>query len=80
MIMDEVIKERKDEYEVHIAKYFWNSVFIYLLKVMKKLHIRYWFRLLDYNHIIEIESITESTSSFSNIKFLVSLNQSTKNS
>ena len=23
--MDEVIKERKDEYEVHIAKYFWNS-------------------------------------------------------
>ena len=26
--MDEVIKERKDEYEVHIAKYFWNSFFI----------------------------------------------------
>ena len=33
--MDEVIKERKDEYEVHIAKYFWNSFFIYLLKAMK---------------------------------------------
>ena len=36
--MDEVIKERKDEYEVHIAKYFWNSFFIYVLKVMKILH------------------------------------------
>ena len=37
--MDEVIKERKDEYEVHIAKYFWNPFFIYLLKVMKILHL-----------------------------------------
>ena len=37
--MDEVIKERKDEYEVHIAKYFWNPFFIYLLKVMKIPHL-----------------------------------------